>query len=35
MICFTASCEAAFQDEEFDWVINAAGETKIGLVSLK
>ncbi|KAG0716097.1 hypothetical protein GWK47_010446 [Chionoecetes opilio] len=26
----TASCAAAFGDEEWDWVINAAGETKTG-----
>lgn len=27
-----ASCAAAFGDEEWDWVINAAGETKTGQV---
>ncbi|RXG55157.1 hypothetical protein Avbf_03302 [Armadillidium vulgare] len=26
------SCEAAFEEEEFDWAINAAGETKTGQV---
>lgn len=33
LIYFTESCEAAFEEEEFDWAINAAGETKTGQVS--
>lgn len=28
----TASCEAVFAEDEWDWVINAAGETKTGQV---